>query len=277
MIVKLHKIILFPFELHRHECTWLVTHCYHTDRQCLLERRNTHIELNDLNKFRVFFILKSTGGNSQSMLMSMSIVNCMFFFFDAINVRFGISFHCLSVSFVRYHYNTQYFLQTIFFLSFHILEIWKILNMCRIKILRAYFIYHSVACACVVPFLQLFVPVRVNRMPIKSCHPCALQFFVKRQKSQSKREKMLSQKIRLYAVGAALIIMGCVVENRIFHFCRPFHLLLLLIHSFEFHYLLYVNNFSHLLVCLQRREFIKHQLWKNAILSVVVVFGSSFL
>lgn len=40
---------------------------------------------------------------------------------------------------------------------------------------------------------------------------------------------------------------------------------LLLIHSFEFHYLLYVNNFSHLLVCL-KREFIKHQLWKNAIL-----------
>lgn len=82
------------------------------------------------------------------VLMSMLIVNCMVFV-DAINVRFGISFHCLSISPIRYHYNTIFSLDHSLFLILDIWKIWKILNMCRIKILRAYFIHHSVACTCV--------------------------------------------------------------------------------------------------------------------------------
>lgn len=115
------------------------------------------------------------------------IVNCMFFV-DAINVRFGISFHCLSVALVRYHYNTIFSLDHFLFaISYSIY--WKYWKYWICVVLK-YFVhilftiqlrvrvYGSLFAS---PFVTICVCV--NRMPIKSCHACALQSFAKRQKS----------------------------------------------------------------------------------------------
>lgn len=110
----------------------------------------------------------------------------------------------------------------------YILKILEILNMCRIKILRAYFIYHSVPCACIwVAFcLSLcdYLCVCVCESNANKIMSYLCTSILRKATEIVESKEKLSKYPVMYAVGAVLIIMGCVVEeNRIFHFCRPLH------------------------------------------------------
>lgn len=110
----------------------------------------------------------------------------------------------------------------------------EILNMCRIKILRAYFIYHSVGWMCVCE-----IESNANTIMLSLCASIL----------HKTTEIVESFKPPVIYCWYDSYDGGIVIENRIFHLCPSFLLLLLiLIHSFEFHELLYVNNFSHLVV-----------------------------
>lgn len=128
---------------------------------------------------------------------------------------------------VRYHYNTIFSLDHFLFaISYSIY--WKYWKYWICVVLK-YFVHILFTIQFRVRvygslFASPFVTICVCESNANKIMSCLCTSILRKATEIVESKEKLSKYPVMYAVGAVLIIMGCVVEeNRIFHFCRPLH------------------------------------------------------